>query len=542
MAKRLLNSLFAGGLILAWGSLLWADPEPGVDFAQLMPESTLVYVELQEPANHVEQLVSAMGLMGPREERDEEAVTIHLDDGFVLSSDFRISPSLLAEMKRVRGAAISLSAPFKNHEPVPLVVVDPGKSSLLRGLMETGIQVVPKAEAIGGYATYHHAEGNFWCVQTKTLFVASSDRDHLEEAIQRARGRASSLVDNETFAKRRRECKDALLFAYADGPNIVEHVVPQVGGDVAIARAVLDLDHLQCATAMISSTDSGAKAELRISMDENHNSLAYGMIRTVPFRQDIFRNVPGSAALVAAIGVNPPLKIEGASSQHITAMDIGREFFANLSEVAMFVLPSIASPQQEAPNFGFVVKANDAEKSESLWSQLLALPAMVGSDDGPRVEEIRVDGRSGHRYVFDDDDIPEMEMVRLDDATMVFGTEDAVAAVLNLDGRKDSILNDEGLADAIKDAPAHASKAIFAQVGRMAQLAAQIEKGSDAQQLAMISQVLKHTKVVVVSDEAPDQLTVQVEASELPVFEDVIRMVAEMQGSQAPQGAVVHVE
>ena len=541
MANRLLNSLFAGGLILVW-CVCPLSAEPGIDFAQLMPSGTLAYVELQEPARHVEQLASAMGLMGERGRSSEEPVTIHLDDGFVLSSDFRLSPSLLAEMKRVRGAAVSMSAPFKNNEPLPLIVIDPGKSSLLRGLMETGIQVVPKAEEIGGYPTYHHAEAPFWCVQTKNLFVASSDRDHLEAAIDRVRSKGKSLADNDTFSQRRSECKNALVFAYVDGPNLVEHVVPHVGGDIAIARAVLDLDHLRCATAMVSATDSGAKAEVRITMDEKHNSLAYGMIRTVPFREEIFSNVPGSAAVVAAVGVNPPMQLESESSRHITAMDIGREFFANLSEVAMFVLPSIDAGHDEAPNFGFVIKANNAEKSETLWSQLLALPTMVGSDEGPSVKEIRVDGHSGHRYVFDDDDVPQMDMIRLDDATMVFGTRDAVASVLGLEGRKKSILGDEGLAEAIKEAPDHASKAIFAHVGRLAQLAAKIEKGSDAQQLAIVSQVLKHTKVVAVSDEAPHELTVQLEASELPVFEDVIRMVAEMQGSHAPAGAVVHVD
>ncbi len=520
---------------------VWAAETGTPDFAELMPRETLLYVEVREPAAHVEQLAEAMGLMGERDSTGELA-TIKLDDGLVLSSDFRISPSLLAELKRIGGAAIGVLGPLEHGQPAPLVVIDPGQSTLLRGLIETGIQVVPRTDRIGGYATYHHPQG-MWVVQTSSLFLASKRRSCLEEAISRLEGVGENLATLSTFVTCREESRGALIFAFVDGANLVEQLGPTMKGEAAVARAVLDLDHLRYATAMVTATTTGAKAEIRVNLKEDHNSLAYGLIRTVPFHRDVFAKIPAGVALVAAAGINPPLRLEAnAPSQHLTALDIGREVFANLAEVALFVLPGVQTNHDNVPDFGLVVRSNDAKRSEALWSQLLALPTMLGSDDGPSVEVIELGGHQGRRYTLPAQDAPQIDMVRVDDATILFGTLPAVAASLATHRPDESILGDRELADAILKAPDHGSKAVFAHVGRLAGLAAQTERGHDRQHLEMVSRVLQHTKVAAVSDEAPHQLTIRVEASELPVLEEVIRLVAAMQRGPHPKTVVVHAE
>ncbi len=239
-----------------------AESDGPMDLASCMPAETLVYAELLNPADHIQRLAEAMGLMGEsveanRETATDEPATVHLPNGLVLSSDFRLSPSLLAELKRVRGVAVGMTRLSERGEPVPLVIVDPGESSLLRGILETGIQVVPRADRIGGYPTYHHEE-DFWCVQTPACFVASPDKDALAAGIKRMTGTGSSLHDNPTFALRRRESQGALVFAYVDGANVREHLLPMLGPDAAAPRALLDLDHFVSATIMATATASGA--------------------------------------------------------------------------------------------------------------------------------------------------------------------------------------------------------------------------------------------------------------------------------------------
>ncbi len=219
-----------------------AESSGPVDLASCMPAETLVYAELLNPADHIQRLAEAMGLMeetveANRNTATDEPVTIHLPNGLVLSSDFRLSPSLLAELKRVRGIAVGITRLSQRGEPVPLVIVDPGESSLLRGILETGIQVVPRADRLGGYPTYHH-EKDFWCVQTPTCFLASPDKDALAACVKRMTETGSSLHDNPTFALRRRESQGALVFAYVDGANVREHVLPMLGPDAAAPSAL----------------------------------------------------------------------------------------------------------------------------------------------------------------------------------------------------------------------------------------------------------------------------------------------------------------
>ncbi len=262
------------------------------------------------------------------------------------------------------------------------------------------------------------------------------------------------------------------------------------------------------------------------------------MIRTVPFQREMFARIPGNAAAVAAIGINPTVEFKSeAQDRHLTALDIGREVFTNLADVVWFLLPAADEGKSPIPDFGLVLRANDAAKSEALWTQLLMLPSLMAKEHGPSSQKISIEDHDGRRYTFPGSDVPTLDLVRLDDHSMVFGTPLAVREVIQVPNREHSILGDADLAKAIQRAPAHASKAVFVHLGRMAEVAARMHKGHDAQHLAMLSQVLSHLKLAAISDEAPSELTVAVEASELPVLGDVIRTVAMLQ-QQGNHGTV----
>ncbi len=289
-------------------------------------------------------------------------------------------------------------------------MIHPGTSDLVRGILETGVQLVPSNEQLGGYPTFR-IEDKVWVVKTQRLILVSPAKSQIESALsQLADSSQPSLADQGSFRTARLENKDAMFFAFADTHQAVERFGHTMHDGAAIARVVLDLDHLQSLTAAVSTNDQGLRVRLHAGMDEDHKSLAYGLIRTVPLSREALQHVPASAAIVAGIGMNPKLLPAAAivgsvtGQQHLTALDVGREIFANIQEVGVFILPSVVETNDEIPNFGLVIASNDADKSAALWNQLLSLPAELHVDDGSAIEEIEIVGTACGKYSFPDED------------------------------------------------------------------------------------------------------------------------------------------
>ena len=317
--------------------------------------------------------------------------------------------------------------------------------------------------------------------------------------LRRLEGDGDSLATLGRFQKTARSTKDALAFAYLDGPRLMKHVGPHMDDEAAVARIVLGLDLLQHITATIDTTETGAVAQIQCQFKEGHQGLAYGLVRTVPLSDDVLQRIPAGVAMVAALGVNPQLgEMAGSveSPAELSAMDIGRELFANIKDVGMFVLPVVASQEDEVPEFGIAVTANNAAKSERLWNQLLSLPAKLEVDEGLAVNEVKIGGHTAQKYSCPDQDATDLFVLRLDDTTMLMGTEAAVSvAVATAAGRHPSLFDDEAMARLITGRSDDTAKAVFIHAGRMLKLAAQLEGGADADEIGRISHVMHKTRL-----------------------------------------------
>ena len=123
------------------------------DLAGLMPPETIIYAEISQPGRHMEQLIRGMGLAGRSPETPPEAVTIPLGNGLIMSSDFQISPALLRELGKAQGMALGITG-INPRGPEGVLIIHPGESDIVRGLIETGLQVVPHEEAVAGFPTF----------------------------------------------------------------------------------------------------------------------------------------------------------------------------------------------------------------------------------------------------------------------------------------------------------------------------------------------------------------------------------------------------
>jgi hypothetical protein len=269
-----------------------------------------------------------------------------------------------------------------------------------------------------------------------------------------------------------------------------------------------------------------------------HHNLPYNLIRTAPFTRRSLASVPSGAAAVVLLGLNPATPTPAANSTakpdapvEVTGMDLGREIFANVEEVAIFVLPTAAEhagPHAHVPEMAAVFAVKDAAKSEAIWNQILAIAALVGVRD-TNPHDVTIDGKRGEQYQFHG--MPPIVVIRAADRALIVGTTGAAAAALHASGGKESILSDDAYRKLLTQLTPTSSKAVLVDAGRAVQIAGALHGGGNSSEMAMAAVACKDLRLLIVTDEAPNCFTVNIEATGLPNVPSVIKMVASQMDS-----------
>jgi hypothetical protein len=238
------------------------------------------------------------------------------------------------------------------------------------------------------------------------------------------------------------------------------------------------------------------------------------------------------------IGLNPATpapstKPGTAGPVEITGMDIGREIFANIEEVAFFVQPTIskaAGSPTPLPAMAAVFAVKDPAKSEELWNQILSIVAMAGFHD-THPHNVTIEGTSARLYHFQG--APPIVVVRSPDRELIVGTEDAAGAALRANRSHDSIKIDEAYRKVLAKLTPTSSKAVLVDAGRAMQIARALSHGEHSSDMDLAVVAVKDLRVSLVTDEARDSLTVRLEASGLPNVPSIIKMLASQPHSTA---------
>ncbi len=517
------------------------------DLARLMPPDALAYVEITRPGKHIEKLLKMVGLVRTPKApaTDPRAKGIPLPEGLFFPDDFTISPRLVAELSQLRGAAVAVTSIDPQREQAEgVAVLHPGSDDFLRGLLETAVQFLQPDEPIDGFRTYRF-QGEAWITTTSSLVIVANSRQEVAAAVARLKNPgAESLASREQFKRCRADCGDAMMFAYVGGQQMMERFGSQLSGEEgAIARAVLDLDHWESLTAAVGATEKGIQIEARLNLVPGHRNLAYGLIQTAPLTKRSLDYVPGESASVVLLGLNPPADPADSSGKDpaaekgariLTVMDIGREIFGNIEEIALFVLPRENGGGQgpPVPEVGLVMAVKDPAKSEAVWNQLLALPAMFGAPGAAAPRDVTIEGHAGKVYSYPDS--PPIVMVPVEGRALVAGTEAAVKAAVKAGATEKGIRNDATLGPLVESLGPTASKAILVDVGRTIRTVASCQTAGrnsaeiprDVRQLMAVGSLLKGLRLSAVTDEGPNQLVVRVEATGLPNVPAIIKTVA----------------
>jgi len=526
------------------------------DLARLMPPDAIAYVELNRPGDQIARLAKMMGLVRepgaePAPAEGQATPGIPLGNGLVFPANFTLSPALVAELKKFRGAALAITGLDEQLKNMPegVLVIHPGDCDLIRGLLETAVQLVEPDKPIGSFKTYRFHDGprQFWITVTARLLVAGTNRETVAATVERlGNPKAEGLAMRPAFKAHEGERRNALLFAYVDGRETARRLRTLMKGQEAgIVAGLLDLEHLESLTLSAGVTDASVQIVGRMNLLPGHHNLAYNLIRTAPFSGRSLKSVPRGTAAVVLVGLNPATPAPAAKSSsegpvEVTGMDLGREIFANVEEVAFFVLPTAAKaegPHAHVPEMAALFAVKDAAKSEAIWNQILAIAAMVGvRHSQPR--DVTIEGIRGEQYQFPG--IPPIVVLRAADRALIVGTQEAASAALRASGGKDSILADEAYSKVLARLTPTSSKAVLVDAGRAMQIARNLSGSGSTPEMDLASVAVKDLRVSIVTDEAPNCLTLSIEASGLPNVPALISKIgaSQIQRSHAEKSAL----
>ena len=503
------------------------------DLARLMPPDVLAYVEIRSPGEHLARLAKTMGLAGDLRgaSADRKSAPIPLGNGMFLSPNLTISPLLLRALSRFDGLAVAITTFDQAKGPDGVLVLHPGDSDAVRGLVETVVQVLEPGDPIAGFKTYR-LRGQVSLAVTNRLVIASRTREQLSAVIGRLNNaKLDSLATRADFKPLQADRDGALAFVYVNAVQAMHHLGPHLRDRQALAaRALLDLDHVKAVSAVLGATETGVRAQIRLDLGEGHRNLAYGLIRTAPISKRSLGRIPAGAAAVAVLGLNPPSDSAGPAGQadaaprYLTAMDIGREVFANIEEIGLFALGSKKAGGPPIPDVGMVLAVKDSGKSKELWTQLLLLPGLADPSQFQPPREIEVEGRAGTAFQFPN--IPPIVLVRLDDRVLVAGTQAAVAAAIRTSANANAITHDAAFKPLLDSLTPDSSKAILIHAGRSLPFLASLAHGHEARELAMAASFLNDLTISLATSETPTQLVVRAVASGLPDIPKIIRSMA----------------
>jgi hypothetical protein len=201
-------------------------------------------------------------------------------------------------------------------------------------------------------------------------------------------------------------------------------------------------------------------------------------------------------------------------------MDIGREVFANVEEISLFVLPAEgAESPGPIPEFGVIAAVKDPAKSQALWDQLLSLAAMFGPRVAQPPREIQVEGRIGKEYQFQG--APPIVVVRVGDRAMAAGTRGAVSAAVRAEGPY-AITGDPQFKPLLEGLKPESSKAVLVHAGRAVGIAA-TGMPRERNELRQIAALLSDLRLMVVTNEQPNELSIQASAAGLPNVNAIVQ-------------------
>lgn len=491
------------------------------DFAHIMPPNPWAYVEVNRPGGQLKRLLSQLGLM--------RGTGVSLGDA---SRRLEISPELIDGLLGVRGAALAITNVNMNTQlPSGILALHPGDLDVIRGLIETALPAgaEPKT-AIQGYPTWR-VEDQVYVTLTHKLVLISDSKREIKKAVARLSGEdEASLADNAMLAETLEGRDDSLLYFCVNAKAIMPMVNMGLGmaaaqnPEVALAQQFLDLNSLRSLSGRMGVCDEGLLLDLELRLDEDHQNVAYNLIRSPVLDPSILKGVPEGAAFFGAFSLNESHPYQSSEPDVVMAADIGREVFGNIVGAAVFGMPPAegqAAGGPPIPDVGLVLTVNDPAKSTALWTLLLGVGSVASGASPKPGAEVEVSGGLAARSF----EFPEgITAWFVNDGRDIIVTTSRAALESTLAGRRSgrSVLDDEVFAPNAACLSGDTTDALFAHPGRCAAMAAPFMSSRDRAEMEPYLDLLSETVVSVAVNHSASRLNLSTMVTGLPKLDGLV--------------------
>jgi hypothetical protein len=516
------------------------------DPADLMPPETLIYVELGSPGEQIETILNM--LKGTPFENPLAAVgggnAAGQGGGQKSPADILaalLNPSMMAEFKKIKGMAVGATGITQNNNPPSVAVLYPGKSDALRGLIMMALTMAgTPGEPIEGIQTINIQSVAGAAYDDKVIIIAQP-ASQLQWCVRQYKGITSEPTlasSNKSFAKiskKQRQKNVVTVWANIDEAYTQALKMGQSPWELLRANAIGDFNNIDEFIMTVSMEPNSLNCKANVLFKDGHHCLAYDMIRTPNISRTALEAVPAEAIAVASFALSPANGVQadkvGTKIQNITGLDIGREIYANIEEVAIFAMPADTnSVNRGFPPLGclgLAITSHNPKQTRQILATLLGtVDAMSGNRPTGQIDanagKFRV-GMDGGRELY-------CYMDQVKNTTVLSPNLGIVDASVTAVKNKKSLCTAGPLSEAVNKLQPATSKLILINAGgaiRLAAPAMNIESLSDEQRnqlnanMEQLARAADRTTIEIRTDEQINSFSLNAAIKGIPPLNEI---------------------
>jgi len=216
----------------------------------------------------------------------------------------------------------------------------------------------------------------------------------------------------------------------------------------------------------------------------------------------------------------------------VTALDIGRELFANIEGIAVFAMPpgEAAGP---IPDIAAVITVNDPAQSQAIWTQILGIASLATGAATMDGETSEIAGVTARAYTFEDQVTVYVGMLEND--LLIGSTKAALGQAIKARKSGKSIVDDPAFAGPLAQLGPHTTLAIVAHPARCVEIAKPFMSESDLREAEPIIALMKDTTACVAVEHSDRVLRVSAAVAGIP---NISGLVTKMLAEQRQRGHV----
>ncbi|MHC5073257.1 MAG: tetratricopeptide repeat protein, partial [Planctomycetota bacterium] len=363
-----------------------SNPDP----ASIMPANTIMYIEAGSPGKQIETLLK-MFEGTPLENPLAAIPAIGGPSGPPPGAIAALlNPSMMKELKKIRGFAIGFSSEITDEGPAGVMVFFPGKSDALRGLLLAAIGIAGQPTEVFEEMNIIDIQGQAAIAHDDNVIIVGKPMEQLKWSIKQYKGISSEpslLSENKAFGKLSRKSReDNLLTVWMNGESMFSLLQQQAGDDpqFLMVDALVDFESIEEVMSYVSLKEDEIAVEASVQLKEGHKCLPLDLIRTPNLSSEGFEAVPSNTVAVASFALGEPESTPAIAVQErikrLTGLDIGRELFANIEQVTLFITEPTSEAKNSVlgqyvspalPSVGIAVRSHNPVQTKSLLSELL---------------------------------------------------------------------------------------------------------------------------------------------------------------------------